>query len=494
MTQMSASDEAEIIRLHLVEKWPLGTIAAQLRVHHEVVRRVLDARLTPYRSSQKRQKMIDEYTPFIVQTLEKYPKLAGSRLFGMVRERGYSGSESNFRKQIARLRPRKQPEPFLRLRKLIAEEAQVDWGHFGEMEVEGCSRKLYAFVMTLSYSRAVWLQFFFDMKMANFLQGHIQAFHYFGGTPRALLYDNLKSAVVERDGKRIRFNETLISCASHYGFELRAAAPARGNEKGIVERTIRYVRDNFFAARTLRTLDQLNEEARFWLEDMALRRKWPDDDARRVADVFALEREKLRPLPNDAFPAYDRQSIRIGKTPWVRFERNDYSVPPQHVRCDATILSDHRTVRVTVNGALVAEHGRSFGRHISVEDPKHTAALIEIKRRAIRPTLSRRLIAEAPSAEALLAHAAARGQSLSHIIQSLTLLLGEYGAEALERAVAFAVQEERLSPSVVKRFLELDAEKTGKSPLLPVTLPRKELELLSVRKPDLKAYDEEKRQ
>ena len=435
--------------------------------------------------------MIDEYAPFIVQTLEKYPKLAGSRLYAMARERGYSGSESNFRKQISKLRPRKQPEPFLRLRKLIAEEAQVDWGHFGTMQVEGATRKLYAFVMTLAHSRAVWLQFFFDMKMANFLQGHIQAFQFFGGTPRALLYDNLKSAVSERDGRHIRFNDTLIACATHYGFELRAAAPARGNEKGIVERTIRYVRDNFFAARPLSSLGRLNQEARIWLENVALDRKWPDDDRRKVADVFELEKTKLRPLPNDDFPAYDRQAVRIGKSPWVRFDLNDYSVPPRHVRRAAIVLADHQRVRVVVEGTLVAEHSRSFGRRVSVEDPEHTAELLQIKKRAGRPTLSRRLIAEAPSTEFLLANAAEHGQNLGHIISSLGLLLNEYGAEALEKAVAVAVKEERFGPLVLKRILELDAEKAGKHPLLPVFLPRKELELLSVRRPNLKIYDEE---
>lgn len=491
MMKSTSDVEAEVMRLFLVEKWPVGTIASQLGIHHEVVRRVLDARTSKPSPSSVRTKMIDEYAPFIVQTLEKYPKLAGSRLYAMARERGYSGSESNFRKQVSKLRPRKQPEPFLRLRKLIAEEAQVDWGHFGTMQIDAATRKLYAFVMTLSHSRAVWLQFFFDMKMANFLEGHIQAFRFFGGTPRAIVYDNLKSAVSERDGHHIRFNETLIDCSTHYGFELRAAAPARGNEKGIVERTIRYVRDNFFAARPLTSLERLNQEARFWLETTALERRWPDDDKRKIAEVFALEKTKLRPLPGDDFPAYDRHPVRIGKSPWVRFDLNDYSVPPRHVRRAAVVLADHQRVRVVVEGKLVAEHPRSFGRRMSVENPKHTAELFEIKRRAARPTLSRRLIAEAPSTETLLANAAEHGQNLSHLISSLALLLSEYGAEALERAVAVAVKEERFGPLVLKRILELDAEKSGKRPLLPVILPRKELELLSVRKPNLKIYDEE---
>lgn len=131
MTKITGEVEAEVLRLFVVEKWPVGTIASQLGLHHEVVRRVLDEQIKTASVSPTRTKMIDEYATFIRETLEKYPKLTASRLCEMVRDRGYSGSESNFRKQVAKLRQRKQPEPFLRLRKLIAEEAQVDWGHFG---------------------------------------------------------------------------------------------------------------------------------------------------------------------------------------------------------------------------------------------------------------------------------------------------------------------------------------------------------------------------
>ena len=224
MKRVSSEVEAEILRHRLVEKWSIGTIATQLSIHHDVVRRVLSQHGLPAPVVLCRTRLADPYIEFLQDTLSKYPCLHATRLHQMVQERGYPGGVSHLRRVVAQLRPRKAPEPFLRLSKLPAEEAQVDWGHFGEVQVGRGRRKLYAFVMTLSWSRMIWLEFFFDMQMANFLQGHVDGLSFFGGTPRKLLYDNLKSAVIDRDGSAIRFNERLLQLATHYGFEPRAAA------------------------------------------------------------------------------------------------------------------------------------------------------------------------------------------------------------------------------------------------------------------------------
>jgi transposase len=109
-----------------------------------------------------------------------------------------------------------------------------------------------AFVMVLAWSRMIYLRFFLDARMENFLRGHVGAFGAWGGLPRVLLYDNLKSAVLERQGQAIRFNSTLLQFAGHYRYEPRPVAIARGNEKGRVERAIRYAREAFFAGRTFR--------------------------------------------------------------------------------------------------------------------------------------------------------------------------------------------------------------------------------------------------
>ena len=176
--------EAQILRYYHAEKWRVGTIAGQLHVHHSVVTRVLAQAGLPRIGPPARPSQIDAYLPFIRQTLETFPTLTASRLYVMVRERGYRGSPDHFRHLIACHRPRPKAEAYLRLRCLPGEQAQVDWGHFGHLEIGRARRPLMAFVMVLSHARQIFLRFFLDARMENFLRGHVAAFSAWHGVPR----------------------------------------------------------------------------------------------------------------------------------------------------------------------------------------------------------------------------------------------------------------------------------------------------------------------
>jgi len=152
---ISRALEAEILRLYHTEHWPIGTIATQLRVHHTTVRRVLAATGMPTAQKTVRPSMVEPYLTFIVETLTKFPTLRASRLYQMVRERGYPGATDHFRTIVARLRPRPAGEAYLRLRTLPGEQAQVDWAHFGKLTMGRAVRPLMAFVMVLSYTLPV---------------------------------------------------------------------------------------------------------------------------------------------------------------------------------------------------------------------------------------------------------------------------------------------------------------------------------------------------
>ena len=162
---MSISQEirAQILRLHHVEQWRLHTIARQLGVHHTTVARALHEAGCP-RPERSHPSVFDPFRPFVTETLAKWPSLPASRLFQMVRERGYPGGEDHFRHHVALLRPRKSAEAFLRLRTLPGEQGQVDWAYFGKARYGRAERPLMAFVMVLSYSRRIFLQFFADAR------------------------------------------------------------------------------------------------------------------------------------------------------------------------------------------------------------------------------------------------------------------------------------------------------------------------------------------
>ena len=294
---ISKDRETEILRLHHGEQWPVGTIASQLGVHHSTVQRVLMQSGVERTEVVKGPTILDPYLPFVVETLAKYPGICSSRIYAMVKERGYRGSEGHFRRVVAMHRPRRSAEAFQRLKTRPGEQAQVDWGHFGRFEMMAAVRTLLAFVMVLSWSRRIFLRFFPASGMAWFLRGHNEAFERFQGVPEILVYDNLKSVVLERRGDAIRFNPQLLDYAGYHRFEPRPANVARGNEKGRVERAIRYIRNSFFAARKWTDLADLNRQADEWCAQIADARRCPEDRSRTVAEVFAEEQPRLRGLP-----------------------------------------------------------------------------------------------------------------------------------------------------------------------------------------------------
>jgi hypothetical protein len=200
--------------------------------------------------------------------------------------------------------------------------------------------------MVLSWSRQVFLRFYLNAAMPSFLRGHVEAFEFFGGVPRVALYDNLKSAVLERRGDAIRFHPALLELAAHYRYEPRPVALARGNEKGRVERAIRYIRSSFFIAREYQDIDDLNDQALVWCRGSSAERKNPDDETLTVGEAFEQERPRLLSLPGNAFPADERISASVGKTPYVRFDLNDYSVRSDHVRKTVTVVASLERVRI----------------------------------------------------------------------------------------------------------------------------------------------------
>jgi transposase len=468
---ISKEIEARILRLFHAEGWKIGTIGTQLGLHHTTVRRVLSCAGVPGALQLTRPSMIDPYLALIQQTLGKYPELRASRLYEMVRSRGYPGGPDHFRHLVALRRPRAPAEAYLRLRTLPAEQGQIDWGAFGTLRIGRAERRLCAFVMVLSYSRAIFLRFFLDQRMPSFLCGHALAFAHFSGCPRILLYDNLKSAVLERDGEAIRFHPELLALATHYRFEARPVAPARGNEKGRVERAIQYIRHAFFAARPFRDLEDLNAQALAWCTGPAAERRCPEDPTRTVREVFAEEQPRLLPLPDAAHPTDERLAVHVGKQPYARFDGNDYSLPHTHVRRTLALLASLTTVRIFQGTQLLAEHPRSYDRGETVENPAHLAELTQHKRQARSHRATDRLTRAVPQTRPLLAALAERGTPLGSATSALLRLLDHYGAAELRAALDEVLEHGTPHPHAVRLVLERRRMQRGQLPPLAVQLP-----------------------
>lgn len=482
--------QAEILRLHHTEGWPVGTLARQLRVHHSTVRRVLGQAGIAAAHHSTRPLMVEPFVPFIQETLARYPTLRASRLYRMVRERGYPGGPDHFRAIIARYRPRQAAEAYLRLRTLPGEQGQVDWAHFGKLAVGRARRPLMAFVMVLSYSRHLFVHFYLSATMSCFLDGHVRAFSFFNAAPRTLLYDNLRSAVLERIHDAIRLHPTLLELAAAYRFQPRPVAVARGNEKGRVERAIRFVRERFFAARRFADMADLNAQALAWCTTEAAERPCPQDRTRSVRACFEEEQPRLLALPAQPFPCQERVFVRAPKTPYVRFDLNDYSIPHTHVRRTLEVLATLNTVRILDAGSVIGVHARSYDRGAQIEDPAHIQALVDHKRAGRAHRAIDRLHHAAPSAAGFFKLAAERGVHLGSLTRGLIDLLDTHGAAALEAALTAALAEDAAHLPAVRHFIDVQRAKRGAGAPVPVTLPNDpRVRSLTVRPHKLTDYE-----
>jgi transposase len=488
---ITPEQHAEIRRLYYGEHWRVGTIAAALGVHHETVRAALVNDTQSVRRGTCRVTQLDPYLAFVRDTLAQYPRLRATRLFEMVKGRGYAGSVVQLRRAVRLIRPAATAAVYRRLTVLAGEEAQIDWGAFGSMRIGRGVRPLSGFVMVLSYSRAIFALFTVDQTLESFLRGHVEAFQTWPGVARTLVYDNLRSAVLERAGTAIRFHPRLLELAGHYHFAPRPCTPGRANEKGKVERQIQYLRHAFFAARTFVDIEDLNAQFRRWRDTVAHQRPHPEQRDRTVAQVLADEQSRLLPLPAHPFETDVMRPVISGKTPYVRFDRNSYSIPHTHVRRPLTLLASPAIVRVVAGAAEIARHPRSYDTGAVIEQAAHVAGLVAATRQTNPSTARDRLRLAVPAVTTLLERLATRGESLRVHVARLLTLLDDYGPQDLAAAIDRALDRDALGAGAIAHILETRRRQRGLKPPIPIALPdHPGVRDLDVTPHRLETYDE----
>ena len=181
---ISEQQRATIRRLFFAEHWKVGTIASELGIHHDAVELALEPRRFVNRRFADTAHLLEPYKPFIADTLRQYPRLRATRLLQMVEARGYCGSVTTLRRYVRKVRPVPKHEAFFRLSVLPGEQAQVDWGSFGQMRIGKTQRPVSVFSMVLSWSRAMFIDFSLDQKMETFVRMHRRALEFFQGIPQ----------------------------------------------------------------------------------------------------------------------------------------------------------------------------------------------------------------------------------------------------------------------------------------------------------------------
>jgi transposase len=451
---VSPEREVEIRRLYYAEHWPLGTIARQLGIHEDVVRRVLGRPGARGGPAASKFSLITPYAVFIREMLERYPTLRSTRVYDMIRERGYDGSVRRLREYVATVRPLPKTEAFVRLDPLIGEQAQIDWAYVGKFPVDGGWRALWAFIIVLAWSRAMWAELVFDLSVHSLLRSLVRSMTFLGGSARQWLFDNAKAVVLERAGDAARFHPLLLELSGRYCAQLRLCAPRKANQKGRVERAIRFLRERHFAGRTIRSVQHGNEDLLRFIDQIAHARPHPAFRERTVAQCFLEERSRLLPLPNPPPPTDQVEAISADKTAFVRFDKNSYSVPPDYAEHTITLVADDRTVRLLDGDAEVARHARSFGVRQVILARAHREALVEQKRAARATTGRDRLRTIAPGVDILVERWVEAGRNVGSMIAQTLRLLDLYGDSLLSEAVAELVDRGAHDPGALAVICE----------------------------------------
>jgi len=427
--------EIEIRRLYFAEHWRVGTIAAQLGVHEDVVKRVTGlAERKP--SAAPRPLLIAPVADFITETLERYPRLRATRLYDMVRDRGYQGSIRTLRKYVATVRPKRKAKAYLRTESLIGEQAQVDWAHAGKLRVAGGERAVWLFVIVLSWSRAMWAEFVFEQTADSLRRSLIRALSFFGGSPRQWLFDNAKAVVTERRGEAVRFHPQLLELAGVYCAQPRVCEPRQAHQKGKVERAIRYLRERFLAARTIHSIAYGNAQLGEFIHDIAHARPHPVQRMHSVQHCLELERERLLPLP-DNIPSTERLVLAsAGKDSFAHFDGNQYSVPPDLAQQVVTLGVDDRVIRVLDGENARGTHARCWGKGQIFELEEHRAQLMAERTEATTTKGRDRLSAAAPGISELFERWVGAGRNVGSLTARTLKLLDLYGEEIFAESVS----------------------------------------------------------
>lgn len=253
------------------------------------------------------------------------------------------------------------------------EQAQVDFAQFQVVFTDEpmTPRVVWLFSLVLGHSRLIWARFVMHQDLPTVLRCHVAALEAIGGAPREILYDRMKTAVIgEGQTEGIVYNRAMIDLARHYGFHPRARQPYRAKTKGKVERPFRYIRQDFFLARSFRNLEDLNAQLRHWLDTVANPRVHATT-LRVVNEAFAEERTHLRPLPLAPFRSVLKLERRISRDGMVSVGGNAYSVPDATRSRLVEVHSLADEVRIFENGTLIAVHPVLEGRKQRSVHPDH---------------------------------------------------------------------------------------------------------------------------
>jgi transposase len=483
---------AEIRRLAEIERLSGWAIARRLRCSRHTVAAALKLDQPPMRQPARRLSILGPYKAKIDALLARSPDLSAVRICEEIGRgpEGYTGSACTVRRYIRTVRPARG-RVYQEVHYEPGQAMQVDWGECGRVQLGATTRRVSVFVAVLCYSRLMYIEFALSQRKAEFYRGLVHALEFFGGSPRAVIFDNLKAAVINGSGRSACFHPEFLALCGHYCLQPIACERRDPESKGIVEGGVRYVKHNALAAR--------GEELVHFEDYLAFAPRWLDQVAnvrihettrQRPVDRFGHERSLLRKLPAIPFDADEFVPAVVSPHARIEFDGNRYSAPPTLARRPVTIRATRNELRVLHEGQVVARHARCYQRGQLIVLPDHQLAALALRRRSQASALEREFDALGPEARQFHLHLRSQPVKTGVHLRRLLGLARLYGTTELLAAVSRALELGAYDAAYVENLLLAQRRRRQlPTPTLPTPQRRELIEEIELEPADPAVYD-----
>ena len=478
-------DKRTVFEIHRLKnmQFSIRQIAKQLGLDRGTVRKYIEQPDITFQKRPCRVSKLDSYRDLIQQMVNDYPQIKAPVVLQHIQAKGFTGEITIVRDYLRELRPDKK-QAFIRFESRPGEQFQIDWGHFGSLTYGKSARKLYALVVIESHSRVLFVVFTHSQNQATLHQCLVAAFLYFGGTPGELVVDNMVTAVIERVGSMVRFNEAFLDFLRHFAITPKACNVRAPYEKGKVENSIRYIRHNFWPLRKFTDLDDVNHQVLAWLDTTANQRVHQTTGEK---PVHRFVKDALRPLP-DPLPDYrETETLTVYKDFGVRFNANVYTVPPRLVGKSVTLKADSRTISIYYKEKKVATHTRKWEKGLRVNLPAHEEQVRKLKKRILMDRQTMVFMSLGQEAVDYLEKLTDASQPLKKTVSHLLQLQDKYGAASLIYALRKALSHKLYGSEYVENILCQEMSPTVCH--RPVALKNEELNQIRLPQTNLSEYD-----
>jgi transposase len=461
-------------------------IAVEMRIGRETVKKYLETPKVVVNQRKPKVSKLDPYRDLIGALLKEYPLIQAPVVFQRLLAKGFDGRITILRDYLRKQRENvsRNRQAFIRFESAPGRQMQIDWGHFDTLTYGATKRKLYALAVVESYSRMLYVQFTHSQRQEVLHQGLLNAFEFFGTFPEEIVVDNMLTAVTERWGRVIRFNDAFLDFLRPFRIAPVACHIRSPQEKGKIERSIQYVRQNFWPARTFVDLMDVQNQVNQWLNNIANVRIHQTTGGK---PLERLARVVPKPLPEGLPDCRETQRVLVHKDFAVIFDGNQYTAPPWCVGKHLTLKADFNTVTLYHLQKQVAAHFRSWERKQRIELPSHREQVKKLQKKLWEQRDIALLSSLSPAAVDYLSALAEARQPVAKTAVKLLLLKDEYGEAALICAIRRASIHKAYGAEYIQNILH--QESTPKKQHPPVKLKNDALNNIRLAEPALAEYD-----